>query len=211
LSNSNPNPDHPLTGKKQSPEHIAKRKVAIMVNRETWTEEKKQEWRAKIKANNKAGTPEVRKANADAHKGRTAWNKGLKTQTLESKREYHREYQRERRKSPGHKVHSRMSALIRAAVRNKNGRSWQALVDYTLDNLMKHLESNFLEGMSWDNIEEWHIDHIIPRSIFKFETEYDIAFKQCWALSNLHPLWVTDNLKKGSKLPQWLKLEHLRS
>lgn len=29
-----------------------------------------------------------------------------------------------------------------------------------------HIENLFLEGMSWDNHGEWHIDHIIPVSRF---------------------------------------------
>jgi hypothetical protein len=29
--------------------------------------------------------------------------------------------------------------------------------------------------------------------------EFDLEFKQCWALSNLQPLWALDNLHKGGK------------
>jgi hypothetical protein len=34
---------------------------------------------------------------------------------------------------------------------------------------------------------------------FKFETPEDPDFKACWALSNLRPLWSTDNIRKSDK------------
>lgn len=79
----------------------------------------------------------------------------------------------------------------------KAGRSWKALVGYTLDDLAAHLERQFLPKMTWANMGRWHIDHILPRSMFTYETAEDEGFKACWALSNLRPLWGRDNLKKS--------------
>jgi hypothetical protein len=67
---------HPLVGRKQSPEHVQKRKEAVARNRATWSEEKIANRKRRISENSKAGTPEVRKKNSDAHKGKVAWNKG---------------------------------------------------------------------------------------------------------------------------------------
>ena len=80
----------------------------------------------------------------------------------------------------------------------KGGRSWETLVDYTLKELMDHLETNFLEGMSWDNYGNWHIDHIKPVSSFNINSFDSDDFRECWELTNLQPLWAEDNLKKGS-------------
>ena len=65
--------------------------------------------------------------------------------------------------------------------------------------LRNHLESQFVEGMSWDNMGEWHIDHIRPIASFTFDSVNDPEFEACWALENLQPLWATDNLSKGAK------------
>jgi hypothetical protein len=92
------------------------------------------------------------------------------------------------------------SALWRSLKGNKNGRSWEMLVGYTCTDLKKHLENLFSDGMTWENMGKWHIDHIIPKSLFNYETEEDEEFKKCWALSNLQPLWAIDNLRKSNKL-----------
>jgi hypothetical protein len=54
--------------------------------------------------------------------------------------------------------------------------------------------------MTWENYGEWHVDHIVPVSAHNFETTEDIDFKKCWDLSNLQPLWATDNMRKNAKL-----------
>ena len=61
--------------------------------------------------------------------------------------------------------------------------------------LKEHLETQFTDGMSWDNRSEWHIDHIIPLSSAKTEDE---LYKLCH-YENLQPLWAEDNLKKSNK------------
>ena len=62
--------------------------------------------------------------------------------------------------------------------------------------LKEHLEKQFVDGMSWENRSEWHIDHIIPLSSAKNEDE---IYKLCH-YTNLQPLWAIDNIKKGKKL-----------
>jgi len=73
-------------------------------------------------------------------------------------------------------------------------------VGYSLDELKLHLESQFTEGMSWENYGKWHIDHIIPLSSFDIQNYDDKSFKKCWSLENLQPLWAEDNLKKSNKV-----------
>ena len=82
----------------------------------------------------------------------------------------------------------------------KNGRHWETLVEYTLGDLKKHLERKFINGMTWDNYGEWHIDHIIPISAFNFTDPSHTDFKRCWSLKNLQPLWAFDNMSKSDKL-----------
>ncbi|MBA7568819.1 hypothetical protein ES708_10554 [subsurface metagenome] len=82
----------------------------------------------------------------------------------------------------------------------KNGFHWEDLVDFTLNDLMHHLEKQFTDGMTWDNYGKWHIDHIIPITAFNFSSVKDYDFKRCWALNNLRPLWEADNIHKSDKV-----------
>ena len=115
-----------------------------------------------------------------------------------------REYKREKRLNDiGYKLGNAFSCLLRNSLRNgKNGLHWESIVGYSLPDLKRHLENKFKAGMSWDNygLYGWHIDHIIPRSRFKFSTFDDPNFKQCWALENLQPLWAIENIKKGNRM-----------
>ena len=48
--------------------------------------------------------------------------------------------------------------------------------------------------MSWENMGEWHLDHIRPCASFDL-TDPDQQ-RQCFHYSNLQPLWASDNLSK---------------
>lgn len=90
---------------------------------------------------------------------------------------------------------------VRLALRGaKRGRRWESLVGYTVNDLMGTLKNDFRDGMTWENHGAlWHIDHIIPLAKFKYDAPEDPEFKRAWALNNLQPLLVSENLKKGTK------------
>ena len=81
----------------------------------------------------------------------------------------------------------------------KTGRKWERLVGYTIEDLMKRLESLFEPWMNWDNYGKWHIDHIKPKSLFKYNLPEDKSFKKCWSLKNLQPLEASENKRKQNK------------
>lgn len=85
---------------------------------------------------------------------------------------------------------------------NKKKRTWESLVGYDVETLIKHLQKRFLSGMTWENYGLWHIDHIIPISAFNFRNFNHIDFKKCWDLKNLQPLWAKENISKSNKLNQ---------
>lgn len=70
------------------------------------------------------------------------------------------------------------------------------LLGYTYDDLKMNMESKFEIGMSWDNHGDWHVDHIIPISLFKEGTSPSIVNR----LDNLRPMWGPDNIRKFNKL-----------
>ncbi len=101
---------------------------------------------------------------------------------------------------PDFAINRRMSAgILSSLASGKGGCSWEDLVDYSISDLLSHLERQFLPGMSWANRSEWHIDHIQPLASFSFESADDPEFRAAWALTNLRPLWAVDNLKKSDQ------------
>jgi hypothetical protein len=84
---------------------------------------------------------------------------------------------------------------------NKEGKRWESLVGYTIKDLVSHLEQKFTEGMTWENygLFGWHIDHIKPISWFKISYYSDEAFRECWSLKNLQPMWCNENDSKGNR------------
>lgn len=99
-------------------------------------------------------------------------------------------------------VRRRMSLAIRLRGFSKTSRTFQMLgCDYQA--LANHLESQFKQGMGWENRNEWHIDHIIPLASAKNEEEL-IALCH---YTNLQPLWAAENLSKGARLPSQYMME----
>ena len=76
--------------------------------------------------------------------------------------------------------------------------------------LRDHLESQFTEGMTWDNMGRggWHIDHIIPCAFF--DLTKPSHQKVCFNWQNLQPLWESDNCAKGDKIPLFVLLTILK-
>jgi hypothetical protein len=93
-------------------------------------------------------------------------------------------------------VSSRIATALRNRGTSKRSRNWERLVGYTLTELKAHIERQFSRGMSWANYGKWHVDHIVPIAAFDWKSADDDAFKACWALTNLRPLWAEENRRK---------------
>jgi hypothetical protein len=116
-------------------------------------------------------------------------------------KEIQQRYYLKRRAKDGEKLCDAMKAGLYLSLKTKkNGRKWESLVGYTLEDLMQHLEKQFQPGMTWKNYGEWHLDHIHPRAAHSYENSNDPDFKRCWALDNLQPLWATENKTKSAKI-----------
>lgn len=115
--------------------------------------------------------------------------------------QYFRQYFRQLRKeSPKFRLDDNMRVAIYLSLKGKKaGRKWQELVGYNLKELMKHLENQFDKEMKWENYGRyWHLDHIRPKSLFKYISPEDSEFKECWSLKNLQPLEKIANLRKSN-------------
>jgi len=94
-------------------------------------------------------------------------------------------------------IRSRIKETIKG---NKKSQSSLKLLGCSLEQVRQHIESQFQEGMSWNNwsFYGWHIDHIRP--ISSFDLSDPIQQQQCFHYTNLQPLWAKDNLAKGNKI-----------
>lgn len=94
----------------------------------------------------------------------------------------------------------RVRSVVRQAIRDEiAGRRLDSSVSclpYTICELMAHIAGQFRPRMAWANYgTEWVIDHIVPRAAFDMRDPAQLM--QCWALSNLQPLWMQEN---GAKI-----------
>jgi hypothetical protein len=109
-------------------------------------------------------------------------------------------YKRTRRQSdPMFKLRSNTSSLIANSLSRRGyvkSSDTIAILGCSLDQFRIHLENQFTVGMLWSNRSLWHIDHIVPISFARTESE----LLQLNHYSNLRPVWAKDNLSKGGKL-----------
>lgn len=118
----------------------------------------------------------------------------------EVKKRIQQYFKRLRKENPKFHLDTNMGVAVYQALKSKKaGRRWEILVGYTLEELIAHLEKQFDIQMNWNNYGGyWHVDHIKPKSLFKYTSPDDSEFKKCWALENLQPLERIANLKKSN-------------
>jgi len=139
--------------------------------------------KAKIKAYQKA----YRKAYEQSEKGK-AYRKAY------MKAYYKNRYQND----PVYKLHNNLRSGFGNWIKgNQKTCRTEQYVGCTYQELLDHLESQFEEGMTWENQGEWHIDHIKAQSRFDPTIEEE-AFK-CWHYTNLQPMWAEMNIGWGNK------------
>lgn len=114
---------------------------------------------------------------------------------------------------PLFKIKKNLSKQMRNYI-NKNNESLFLILNYSSQQLKKHLESQFEYWMNWNNYGsftlnwndadqstwKWNIDHIMPQSSFNFDSINHPDFKICWSLNNLRPLSAKENIIKGNKI-----------
>ena len=77
-----------------------------------------------------------------------------------------------------------------------NGDSVCEYVGMSVFDFRKYIESQWLEGMNWDNYgTDWVVDHIVALKYFDVFNRKDM--KLCWAYHNMQPAWFWDNHAKG--------------
>lgn len=123
--------------------------------------------------------------------------------------EHYRKYQNEWRKknyerlknTPNWKIRKTIRSRFLRAIKNEFKKtSCLDLLGCSISDLRIHLESQFKEGMTWDNhgVKGWHIDHIRPCA--SFDLSDPEQQRLCFHYSNIQPLWWNENLSKSDRI-----------
>lgn len=100
-----------------------------------------------------------------------------------------------------YKIANSLRYRIYSAIRHgKHGdRFIKEMCGCSTEQLVKHIESGFKNGMTWKNWGKyWHIDHIVP--CCAFDLSDDRQAKLCSHWSNLRPLKAIENARKSGRL-----------
>jgi hypothetical protein len=123
------------------------------------------------------------------------WRDENKDKIKENKRQY---ISHKRNTDILFKIKDRLSGLIRNSIISKGYKKLhktETILGCTIQEFKDYIENRFLEGMTWENHGEWHLDHKTPVSWGKSENEiYELNH-----YSNFQPLWEKDNLSKGNR------------
>lgn len=92
------------------------------------------------------------------------------------------------------RLRSRIIDLCRKGVAKKSTRS-NIIIGCSGNQLVEIIESQFVEGMTWKNRNEWDIDHIRPCASFDLLSPEEM--KVCFNWRNLQPLWKEENSSKS--------------
>lgn len=84
-----------------------------------------------------------------------------------------------------------------AAARSGKTSSTSELMGYSSSDLKESVESKFLDGMSWENYGDWHIDHMYPISRYVQDGIEDPSIIN--DLDNLIPMWSEHNIRKDTR------------
>jgi hypothetical protein len=99
------------------------------------------------------------------------------------------------------KISFNLRRRIRSAIKAKHiSQKIMCLLGCSIEQLKQHLQSQFKQGMTWENygFYGWHIDHKIPCA--SFDLSKPSEQRKCFNFTNLQPLWMKENISKGNKI-----------
>ena len=129
----------------------------------------------------------------------TQYSRDYKARNIKKVRTRRNKYEKRKKiEDPQYRATLTMRSMLHRVLQSKKEGRAEEILGYTRNDFKEKIESTFLEGMSWDNHGEWHIDHIIPISVMLKSGETDPAVIN--ALGNLQAMWAIDNLRKGANI-----------
>jgi hypothetical protein len=159
----------------------------------------------KYRVKNKEKLSKKHKVWYDGNKDK--WNlyiKEYREKNIDKIKKTKRDYERNRKSSdPIYKLISNFRTAIYQVLKESNvekNKHYFDVLQYTPEELMVHLESQFKDSMNWDNYGFWHVDHKLAITHFNIQEMGDEEFMRCWSLENLQPMWAEENIRKSNKI-----------
>lgn len=115
----------------------------------------------------------------------------------EKVKEYQRYYKRERQSLDARIIANYRGRIWKAIKRGDKSKRTIELLGCSIDKFKAHIESKFVEGMSWSNYGKWHVDHIKPCA--GFDLSIPAQQRKCFNYKNTQPLWELENKYKRDK------------
>jgi hypothetical protein len=111
-------------------------------------------------------------------------------------RKYKENWTDKNKNSPAFKIKRNLRRRIHHCIKGQRSAHTMDLLGCEIEQFLKHLESKFMNGMSWENYGSyWHVDHIKPCCSFNLENLDDQRI--CFHYTNMQPLLAEENLKKS--------------
>lgn len=183
-------------------EHKEERKEYDKLYRENHKEEKAKYYKNYYESNSDIIKERSKAFYENNKEYRKEYDKKYKETHKEEITKRQRNYRNKRRKLDlEYKIVCNLRCRIRLALHGKSKSAHtMELIGCSIEELKQHLESQFRDGMSWENYgTTWHIDHIIPCIAFDMIDEEQQ--KECFNYKNLQPLLVEENLSKNDTMP----------
>jgi hypothetical protein len=110
-------------------------------------------------------------------------------------------YQRKRRREdPAYAILNRLRRRVAHALKAQGAKKTIGtikLLGCTSAFFQSYIEKQFVDGMTWENRDKWHIDHRVPCAAFNMLDP--LQQRYCFWYKNHQPMWANDNLSKHAK------------
>ena len=166
--------------------------IRIRPNCKACKKKKENEYRAaNLEKRRKSDRESKRRKKAGIHiqrKPAQSWEE------LKAKKREYRKYRYQT--DENYRITRRLRARLWSALkRNSKSKKTMELLGMPVNEFKDYIEAQFVEGMTWNNID---IDHILPCKSFDMSDKEQQ--QKCFHYTNLQPLFRPENQSKGAKI-----------
>jgi len=141
--------------------------------------------------------------NPESFKQRESWRKiYMKNYRKQNRLKILLQIKTRRENDPNFKMRNTLRSRIWTVLKRKNTTKLVSTLTllgvYSVETVIKHIEKQFKNGMTWNNHGEWHLDHIKPCA--SFDLTCPVQQLACFNYKNLQPLEAFENMSKGAKI-----------
>ena len=141
--------------------------------------------------------------NPESFKQRESWKKiYMRNYRKQNRLKILLQIKTRRENDPNFKMRNTLRSRIWTVLKRKNTTKLVSTLTLlgvdSVETVIKHIEKQFKNGMTWNNHGEWHLDHIKPCA--SFDLTCPVQQLACFNYNNLQPLWASDNMSKGAKI-----------